>query len=152
MKEYDWKNIVQSKTDKELEDFFKKKYFFNIESRYCALIEMKNRNITEIERFQKELLNECIAQLSSLSKPRLKDYLIMINPYITLSLFIFFLINLLYDINRLTLNNFWVIGTIFFGFGGFIALIISRWRITIINKNKLKKKERIQKIIEDLNY
>lgn len=78
MERYDWKNIVKSKTDNELKTFFENKYFLNIEGRYCALIEMKNRNIKEKERFQKELLNDCIAQLDSISKPRLKEYLIII--------------------------------------------------------------------------
>jgi len=149
---YNWKDIVESKSDKELETFFENGNFLDIEARYCSLNELKKRNIPveKITQYQNELLVNCDNLIKVNSKTSLREYLIIIHPYIILAIGLFFLINLLFTLNKLTLESPLSIFTIFFLTGGFLALIISRKRIRKITTRKTEQRKTIEAIIQEL--
>jgi len=149
MSDYDWKNIVKSKSNDELHAFIKNRYYLDIEARYYALLEMKSRNI-ETENFKFELYNDCISKMERLSKTSRREYMIKINPYFVLPIFIYSFINLLFNASTFTFDSIWLILTLFFGIGTFFSFIISKWEIRKINRTKTKEREKIERIIMDL--
>ena len=148
---YNWKNIIISKSDKELEEFLENKCFLDIEARYFAINELKRRNINleKREEITNELINECSLRLENFSKNNLIEIFIIINPFIILALGLYSFINLLGNF-ELSLNNFWFTSTVFFIAGGLIALIISKYRISKINKRKFEEKNRREEMIDEL--
>lgn len=151
MEDYHWKDIVKSKSDEELELMIQDNNFLDIEARYYAFNELKtrNNNFKNKAKYQDNLYKDCIHSLSNISKTSLREYVILINPYIIIGLCIFSLINLLLHLDHLTFNNFWVISTLFFGSGGIITMILSKYQMRRINQRKTEYRKTIEAIIDN---
>jgi uncharacterized integral membrane protein len=149
---YNWKDIVESKSNKELESFFENENFVDIQARYCALNELKKRNISleKIAKFQSELLENCDNLMKVNSKTSMREYLIIVNPYLILLLGLFFLIKLLFNLANLTLESPLLIFTLFFLIFGLLVLIVSRIRIRKINRMKDEQRKTTETIIKGL--
>ena len=148
---YNWKEILKSKTDSELVTFFNNELINDNEAKFFAFseLELRNQNYIQLESYRNVLLKNCNNHIKTLRKKSIREYLIIINPYLILSMTFYFLIQFFFNPD-FSLNNIWFVGTLFFGTGSIIALIFSKLRINHINALKRKKIETNKLIIEKL--
>jgi hypothetical protein len=152
MGNYNWKLIVESKSDKELETFLENDSFLDCEARFFALNEMKRRNLLneKLVEYKKQLLETCEESYRNYSKTTLREYLIVLNSYIILSIGVIFFLKLLFTIGEIRLNSPIFLASLFFLTGGLLAYIVARIRMNKIKNEKNEKKRILETIISEL--
>lgn len=151
MSSYNWIEILKNKTDTDLISFFHNDLLNDYEAKYFAICEMESRNLQNIklESLKNRLVIECENSIKHLSKTALREYMILVNPFIILIMAFYFLIVFLSD-PEFSLNNTWFVGLLFFGLGSIIAFIVSKLRMKFIHSTKRKKIEIAQQIIKKI--
>ena len=148
---YNWKEILKSKSDSELISFFNSKLTNDHEAKYFAICEMESRNIEKanIESMKKSLITDCKNHIKTLNQESLKDSFVPVKPYIMLGLSIFLLISLLFSSN-FSIRNPRLIGSLFFGITGIISLFVSKQKVKDIKITKRRNIEAEEKVINNL--
>lgn len=151
MSSYNWKKILNDKTDDELVLFFHNDLINDHEAKYLAICEIESRNIQNetVESLKNDLIVECENHIKDINKKSFREYLILINPYLILVMALYFAVVFISN-PEFSFNNSWLVGLLFFGTGSIIAFVVSKLRIKFINKTKRKKIDIDQRIIKKL--
>jgi hypothetical protein len=148
---YNWEYICSQKTDTELIEMVKNKYYLDEFARYHALNELNKRHVIFDNRIVESLKTDLTSSLVNLKKSSFNELILKINPYLILPLAFYMMIEYLNSLLKNQPDRGYLFFMVFFYSGTIVSGFYSYFRLKRIRKSKRVREKNLTTILKEIN-